>query len=201
MGTELSAYISLLIEGAEHVLEERRLLLDKLVEYIRQHKNDDQVNLNFICIHNSRRSHLAQVWAQIAAHYYGLNQIKCYSGGTEATAIYPSIIETLRDNGITIDQQTLGENPVYEIKFDVDAESITGFSKKYDDAFNPDTYAAVMVCSEAGEMCPFIPEASARLVIPYDDPKQFDDTPIKKEKYQERSTQIGTEMFYVFSRI
>ena len=55
------------------ITPERKEILQPLVDFI-QAKTDNQepVRLNFICTHNSRRSHLSQVWAQTMAHFYGL---------------------------------------------------------------------------------------------------------------------------------
>ncbi len=49
--------------------------------------------------------------------------------------------------------------------------------------------------------CPFIPEAALRISTTYDDPKEFDDTPIESEKYVERENQIAMECLYVFSKV
>jgi arsenate reductase len=58
-----------------------------------------------------------------------------------------------------------------------------------------------MTCSQADEGCPFISGAEKRIPITFEDPKEFDNTPLQAEKYEERSLQIATEMFYVFSQI
>ena len=58
-----------------------------------------------------------------------------------------------------------------------------------------------MTCSDADENCPFIPGAEKRIPLRYDDPKEFDDTPLEAQKYDERSRQIAAEMFYLFSKI
>ena len=80
---------------------ERKEDLQPLIDYIESkvlvNKN---VNLNFICTHNSRRSHLSQIWAQTAAHYYGIKNVFCYSGGTEATAMFPMVAKTLKKQGL-----------------------------------------------------------------------------------------------------
>ena len=77
-----------------------------------------------------------------------------------------------------------------------------GFSKAYDDDFNPKSgFAAIMTCSQADGGCPFIAGAEKRIPITFEDPKISDGTPQQKETYLERSLQIGTEMFYVFSQI
>jgi arsenate reductase len=43
--------------------------------------------------------------------------------------------------------------------------------------------------------------AEARFPIKYDDPKAFDGTELMNEKYAERSLQIASEFFYVFSQL
>ena len=69
-------------------------------------------------------------------------------------------------------------------------------------AANPEKdFAAVMTCSHADEHCPFIPGATARIALTYDDPKDFDDTPLESEKYRERVMQIGREILYAFSQV
>ena len=58
-----------------------------------------------------------------------------------------------------------------------------------------------MTCSHADENCPFIAGAEKRIPITYEDPKKFDNTPEQLAKYNERSLQIATELFYVFSKV
>ena len=58
-----------------------------------------------------------------------------------------------------------------------------------------------MTCDSANEACPFVPGAEIRIPITFKDPKAFDNTPQQAEKYKERSLQIATELFYVFSQI
>jgi arsenate reductase len=43
--------------------------------------------------------------------------------------------------------------------------------------------------------------AEARFPIKYDDPKAFDGTDLMNEKYAERSLQIASEMYFVFSQV
>lgn len=187
----------------ETIAQERKDTLQPLVDFISsKFEQQSEIRLNFICTHNSRRSHLSQVWAQTAAHYYGIQNVYCYSGGTEATALFPKVAETLSDSGFTIQKLSEGNNPVYAIKFSENEAPIIGFSKTYDDEFNPQSeFAAIMTCSQADGGCPFIAGAEKRIAVTYDDPKAFDDTPEQAEKYHERSLQIATEMFYVFSQI
>ena len=185
------------------VSEERKEVLQPLVTYIQNKVNEDEViRLNFICTHNSRRSHLSQIWAQTMAFQFGIRNVFCYSGGTEATAMFPKVGETLLNQGFEIHQLSENENPVYAIKFSENEHPIIAFSKTYFDAFNPKTnFGAIMTCNNADEGCPMVFGAEARFPIKYNDPKAFDGTDLMNEKYAERSLQIATEMFYVFSQI
>jgi len=185
------------------ISKERKDILQPLIDFI-QLKSDQQqeIRLNLICTHNSRRSHLSQVWAQTAAYYYDVKNVYCYSGGTEATALFSKVAETLEQSGFKIKKISEGNNPVYAIKFSENEMPVIGFSKSYDDEFNPENkFAAIMTCSQADGGCPFIAGAEKRIAVTYDDPKAFDNTTQQLEKYLERSLQIATEMFYVFSQI
>lgn len=187
----------------DSISEERKKVLIPLIEFI-QHKvsTHSTVRLNFICTHNSRRSHLSQVWAQVMAAYFKFNNVYCYSGGTEATALFPMAAKTLENAGLKITTLSTDKNPIYSIKYASNAHPIIGFSKTYDAAFNPKAdFAAIMTCSHADDNCPFIPGAEQRIPITFEDPKAFDHTPQQNEKYHERSEQIATELFYVFSHI
>lgn len=201
MNPKLSKYIEGIL--SQEISEERKIVLKPLVDFIQQKVKDQKsVNINFICTHNSRRSHLAQIWAQAAAVYFTINNVQCYSGGTETTALFPKIIETLAETGFYIWKLSESENPLYAIKYAENALPIIGFSKKHDDVFNPASdFAAVMTCSQADEGCPFIPGAEKRIPITFEDPKISDNTSYQTEIYQERSRQIAVEMFYVFSKI
>ncbi len=187
----------------ENIADERKKTLQVLADYIQSKVNEGQaIRLNFICTHNSRRSHLAQIWAQTLAYYFGIKNTTCYSGGTEATALFPAVIETLLISGFQVDKLSDNENPVYSIKFADNELPIIGFSKTLSSDFNPKSeFCAIMTCSQADEACPFVPGAEKRVPITYDDPKVFDNTPQQAKKYDERSRQIATEMYYVFSKI
>ena len=182
---------------------ERSAVLQPLIDYISAKKSSGHpVRLNFICTHNSRRSHLSQVWAQAMAYYCGVQNVSTYSGGTERTALYPMVAETLKNSGFEIKIIAQSENPVYTIKYSENEPPVMGFSKKWDDDFNPNSeFAAIMTCSQADEACPYIAWADVRIPITYEDPKFFDLSPQQAEKYSKRSLQIAGEMLYVFHRV
>jgi arsenate reductase (thioredoxin) len=183
--------------------EERKIILEPLIDFIQDKTNNNQeIRLNLICTHNSRRSHLSQVWAQTAAAHYTIKNVFCYSGGTEATALFPMAAKTLIKQGFQIETIAEGINPVYAIKYAENSHPIIGFSKTFDDVFNPQSeFAAILTCSSADQGCPFISGAEKRIPITYEDPKAFDNTSQQAKKYEERSIQIATELFYVFSQI
>jgi arsenate reductase len=187
----------------KNIPDERKIVLQPLVDFIQgKASRSQEIRLNLICTHNSRRSHLSQVWAQAAAAHYGIKNVFCYSGGTEATAMFPMAVKTLDKQGFQIKTIAEGNNPVYAIKYSANAHPVIGFSKTFDDDFNPQSeFAAILTCSSADQGCPFIAGAEIRIPITFEDPKAFDNTPQQAEKYEERSLQIATEMFYVFSKI
>lgn len=202
MYSKLKKTISELTQDFESIPDERKQTLQDVADYIsKELKKHGTVKLNFICTHNSRRSHLAQIWTQTAANYYEIEGVKTYSGGTEATAFNPRAVAAIDRAGFHVNNP-VGENPRYEIKISEDAEPMICFSKKFDDSENPDkNFAAIMTCSDADENCPFVPGTSFRKAVTYRDPKESDGTDHEKETYDERCRQIGTEMFYMISQV
>lgn len=185
------------------IIEQRKIILQPLIDYINlKYNNREEVSLNFICTHNSRRSHLAQVWAQTMAQYFNLRQVFCYSGGTESTSMYGAAVTALKQFGFEIDVIADNDNPVYAIKYSSNQSPIIGFSKCFDHPFNPKTdFAAILTCSDADEGCPFIEGADVRIPMTFEDPKAYDNTKLQSEKYFERGLQIATELKYVFSKV
>lgn len=185
------------------ISEERKAILKPLIDFIQQKINDQQeINISFICTHNSRRSHFAQIWAQTASAYFNIPPVQCYSGGTEETALFPKVAETLAKQGFDVLKISDDKNPVYAIKYSENALPVIGFSKKYDSPFNPlSGFAAVLTCSQADGDCPFIAGAEKRIPVTFEDPKISDNTPQQTEIYAARSMQIASEMFFVFSQI
>jgi arsenate reductase len=83
----------------------RLQLLDEMADYlIAKRRKGEEIRLNFICTHNSRRSQLSQVWAQTAAAYYGIDAT-CYSGGVEVTAFNERAVAALQRDGFKVIQK------------------------------------------------------------------------------------------------
>jgi arsenate reductase len=203
MLSTLQTKIDQLTKEFDLIPAQRKKILLELANFVQGKINTGlPVYLNFICTHNSRRSHLSQLWAQAAAHYYGIQNVFCFSGGTEATAFNPRAVKAMQEAGFNITITKDGENPLYEVRYADGADPVIAFSKKYDDPFNHNKdFAAVMTCSHADENCPLVLGASGRIVLTYDDPKEFDGTPLEAAKYAERVHQIGREIFFAFSQV
>lgn len=181
--------------------DERKDRLSKLVNYLRDYPNAR--NLNFVCTHNSRRSHLSQYWSAAAAAYYSVKDVHSFSGGTEATAFHLNTIDALVKCEFEIREvEKMGTNPRYQVTIGGLLPKMTGFSKTIDDPSNPQTdFCAVLVCSEADEKCPFVPGATTRILLPFEDPKIADGTPNQSKVYLQRSKEIGRELLWVFEQV
>jgi arsenate reductase len=158
-----------------------------------------------VCTGNTRRSVLGATMGNVAAAYHGLPDLRFYSGGTEPDAINPRTIATLKEIGLDIEptgkEAARGkkgdENPIYRVRWGKGLET-TEFSKKYSDAANPqEKFAALLVCSEAETACPNVVGATARIPVPYLDPKAFDGAAFEAAKYAERRDDIGRFMLSV----
>lgn len=185
------------------ISSERKQILQSFINYLNgKIIANEPIRLNFICTHNSRRSHLSQIWAQTMATYFKIQNVSTYSGGTEATAMYPKIKETLINQGFKVVKLSESNNPIYSIKHSQNEPAIIAFSKQYNDVFNPASeFAAIMTCSSADKGCPMVFGCDKRIAITYEDPKQSDDTPQQNETYKNRSLEIAKEMKHVFSRL
>lgn len=193
----LATYIEVLIKEADQIPESRKSELAKVASYITA--SPVPAKLNFICTHNSRRSHISQIWAATAAAYYNVS-VQCFSGGTEATAFNPRAVAAMERAGFQIHNPG-GSNPVYKIHMGDDLPTLACFSKTYDDPTNPESqFAAIMTCDHADANCPFIPGAT-RLALTYKDPKEADGTPEETTRYDERVRQIGREMFFMMKSV
>lgn len=187
--------------SGDKITAERQTVLLPLINYIQGKQDQNEAaTLNFICTHNSRRSQLAQAWAKAVSVHFGI-AIHSFSGGVEVTAFNESVINTLISYGFKVELE--GEtNPKVNLTFSNSQAPLHMFSKKFDDGINPNEgFVAIMTCSDADANCPFIAGAEKRIPVKYDDPKLYDGTSDEAAKYSERSRQIATEMFYVFSQI
>lgn len=201
--SNLHNYIKNFSNEFDSINVERKKVIEEISNYIVDELNSKgSVNLIFICTHNSRRSHISQLWAIAACDYLGIDNVHCYSGGTEVTAFNPRAVRALQKAGFIIEKLDESSNPRYICKISNSSKEIIAFSKKFDDEPNPKSdFIAIMVCSQADESCPFILGANNRFSLNYDDPKEYDNTPQEAEQYDYTVRLIGREIVYLFSKV
>lgn len=185
------------------IAAERRQVLDAIAGDVTARLQDGKsADLTFICTHNSRRSHMSQIWAQTAAYYYGLDKVRTFSGGTQATACNCRTVAAMRRVGFDIQDATAGDNPIYLVRYATDRPVIRAYSKLYNADDNPRRdFIALMTCSVADKICPVVQGAASRYAIHYVDPRLCDDTPTETIAYNERCREIAREMFYIMSEV
>ena len=128
----LNTYIDRVLKNESGLESNRVQQLEPLSFYIfNKMFKAETANLNFICTHNSRRSHFGQIWLQMAAAYFKIELVKAYSGGTEETAFNPRAVVALQRAGFAVKKGT-GVNPKYKISSDLHTLDIVSFSKKCD---------------------------------------------------------------------
>ena len=99
----------------------------------------------FLCTHNSARSQMAEGLLRAL----GGDRFEAHSAGVVATEVRPLAIRAMAERGIDITAQSSKALAAYEGQ-----------------AFD----AAVTVCDEAREACPFFPGARRQLHWSFDDP-------------------------------
>lgn len=197
------------------------LALSKYI--VKSLKDSQQCNLMFICTHNSRRSHMGQIWAAAAANHLGIDGVRTYSAGTEATAFNPNAIAALERTGCLMEHipdpillQRLDpadaklrwidavnlNNKVIMVTYAPKAKPIFCFSKVISHPYNPSAgFGAIMTCSSADAACPTVTGANFRVALPYVDPKISDGKPEEAATYDARCLQIATEMLWVMKEV
>jgi arsenate reductase len=121
----LQPYVKEFADEAESVPADRKEVLDAIAgDVAARLRSGKQADLTFICNHNSRRSHMSQIWAATAAYYYGLNGVHTFSGGTEATACNCRTVAAMRRVGFDIEDATTGDNPIYLVRYAADRPAV-----------------------------------------------------------------------------
>lgn len=193
------------LEGQVNLITaKRKEELKHLAELIVSEYDDyGEVDIIVICTENSLRSQLVQLWVKSISENYNLDFLNAFSGGTKVTSFNSNMVNALSDYGFSIEKLNDIENPGYLISQSEDDKSTdVMFSKLYDDEFNPEyDFIALIVCDVAAENCPVVEDSSHRLVLPYENVKQFDNTEEQLDKYKEKIEEIGREMMFMIMNV
>ena len=208
LNDSLRKHAELLTTSFDMIEQDHRPAIQSLAKWIAEHWSpQEELHIIVTCTGNSRRSMMGASMGNVAAAYYGMENVHFHSGGTSPTAFNRRTIATLQEIGFQIEPTgQLAEsddpktpNPKYRVVWGKDLETVE-FSKMYNDEGNPQTrFAAIMVCSEADEDCPVVKGATIRLAMPFMDPKLYDDGSFEKNKYRERRDDIGRTMLAVMA--
>lgn len=195
---KLQEYTAQLVAATSSIDQERKAMLDEAAAAIAEELRTNGTHATlFVCTHNSRRSHLADLWFRYASLYYGIQGLSSYSGGTEATAFNPRAIAAMQRAGFRVSYDESAPNPVVQVS-PLTKPVWSVFSKVYTHADNPHSnFTAIMVCSDADHNCPIVSGATQRFAIPYNDPKHSDGTTDETSAYDQATLLIGTEMMYL----
>ncbi|MBX3748388.1 MAG: protein-tyrosine-phosphatase [Verrucomicrobiae bacterium] len=200
---ELRDYVESLAGELDQVPPERRAVLDEVAsDMLARLRAGHLADLTFICTHNSRRSHLSEIWAATAAYHHGLQRVRAFSGGTEVTACNCRTVTAMRRAGFEITDATSGDNPLYLVRYAADRPPVRAYSKLYHADANPrEGFIALMTCSSADLSCPAVAGSVARHAMHYADPRLCDDLPTETQAYDERCREIAREIFYLMHTV
>ena len=199
----LDRYLKARLVESSLIPADRGKALERVSAYIRQRvRNGESARLTFICTHNSRRSQMAQIWAQAAAHFFGVRGVHAFSGGAEATTVDHRAVSAMVRAGFRIERCSKDDNPVYLVQAGNEVPPVRAFSKTYLDPSNPQQdFCAVLTCSSADRDCPVVAGADERVLIPYEDPKSCDGTDQETARYDAACRDICREMGWLFARV
>jgi len=105
----------------------------------------------FLCTHNSARSQIAE---GLVRALYG-DRYEAFSAGTEVSKVNPYVIKSMA--AISIDLSS-------------------HYSKHLQKFLNDEFDYVVTVCDNAGEACPYFPNAKTQIHQSFPDPSQFKGT-------------------------
>lgn len=205
---ELRNHADYLTTSFDLIDPEHYAAMEQLADWISENWTPNKpLHVLTTCTGNSRRSILGAMMGNLAASYYGFDNIRFYSGGTTPSAFNKRTITCLKDIGFQIvatgKEAERGDptipNPQYIVRWGKEMEA-TEFSKNYKDKSNPQSgFAAILVCNEADAECPIVTGASIRISMTFLDPKSYDDGFYESRKYAERRDDIGRTFLAVMA--
>lgn len=190
--------LSEFVEGLDvsEISPDRKTFLDPLKDLMELHKKEgSQINLNFVCTHNSRRSQFAQIWGSIFMSMSGISG-EVVSSGTEKTQVHENVIETLLEIGFRVIPRK-GKEIKNVVFHSFNQNPVKLYSKTIEE-LDLDSFAHIFVCSQAKETCPVILSDSKSYYLPFEDPGSHDQSQNPIHHYIKSAQEIATELYYVF---
>lgn len=208
----IAAHLETLRTSLDRIEEPHRRAGRELAEWIAaNHRVGSTLSVTVVCTGNSRRSALGAMMGNAAASFLGMPEVRFASAGTTPSAFNSRTISALR--AIGFDVEPTGEcatsgpagepNPKYQVRWGTGPDQqLMEFSKALGDPALPrDDFAALMVCDEADAGCPFVPGASSRISMPFEDPKSADGTAEESSRYAETRDTIGRLLLAALSEV
>ena len=182
----------------ENSISKKRLkILDKIINELNNNLlNKNYPKIIFICTHNSRRSQFAEIWAHTFSFIFK-KKIKIFSAGTSKEEFNIRAINVLKKVGFKIKEDA----KKYILNFSENYNSIHMYSKDISELNLKNHFITIMTCADSDKNCPAIPNALARILLSYKDPKSFDNSKQETNKYIATSKKIALELFYLFKNL
>ena len=191
-------YSATLENEFDQIPDNHRQSLEQIGDYLLQKlQSNKDAKVLLISRHNSRRSHMGQLWLMTAAEYYGIGNVATFSGGIEPTELDSRVIRALKKCGFKISTTKRSENPTY-LTSNGPGNSYMVFAKQYNGGQNPTSdFIAVVLSEVVNKKLETIPGADKKVPMLYEDLENFDGSPEEERKYDEGCRQIARAMFYV----
>lgn len=208
----VAAHLAGLITPLDAIGEPHRGAGRELADWVSTHRRSGEtLAVLVVCTGNSRRSALGAMMGNAGACYLGIPELRFFSAGTTPSAFNPRTIAALGAVGFEVvatgEEAPRGPdgtpNPRYVVRWGKSpSQQMTEFSKALGDPALPgDGFAALMVCDEADAGCPFVPGASARISMPFEDPKSADGTPEESARYAGTRDALGRLLLAVLGEV
>lgn len=189
---ELDQYCKNAITETASIPDARKTILDETAIQLAKKKY-----ILFTCQTNSRRTVLLQAWAQTSFYYYELWDKSSFSIGDTVTDVPQVIAEVLTESGFVCMKLENADAKGYIISVSQGYEYIL-VSKKELGTIDTAKVAIVNICF-MGEKSNLSTTMNP-IYLPYQSPKEFENTLVEKEKYTALNKQIATEMFYLANK-
>ena len=200
----LNDYCRKLPAHFENIPSSRRDSLNRIGEYILEKlQAGEQAQILFADRNNAKISQMAELWLYIAAHHYRVKDVIPYSGGLEPTNFDHRIVASIQKTGMVIvPPQQYMNHLIYYINIGMRYPDYSMFAKPVDYHLNPHNhFLMVGVCPEIQSIAAGIYGAEKKVLLLWDDPSMWDDTPMEIQKYESCMESIATDMFYLMDYV